>query len=58
MSKKDKTEEDIPQGQRRTAISDEEKKRIKEKHGSHILSEEEWNKKMNKHDDKSKYGKH
>ena len=54
MDKKDKTEDDTPEAQRKTAISDEEKKRIKEKHGSHILSEKEWNKEMNKYDDKSK----
>ena len=57
MGEKDKTEEDTPEEQGRTAISDEEKKRIKEKHGSHVLSEEEWNKEMNKYDDKSKYSK-
>lgn len=50
MGKKDKTEENIPEGQRRTAISDDEKKSIIEKHGSYTLSKEEWIEMLNKYD--------
>ena len=47
MSKEEKKGDEIPEGQKKTAISDEEKKRILEKHGSYKLSREEWIKMLN-----------
>jgi hypothetical protein len=50
MSKKEKKGDEIPEGQKKTAISDEEKKRIKEKHGGYKLSKKEWIEMLNKYD--------
>lgn len=47
MNKKNKNGDEIDEGQKKTAISDEEKKRIKEKKGSYKLSREEWIKMLN-----------
>lgn len=42
--------EDLPPGNKKTAISDEEKERIKNKQGTHKLSEKEWINLLNKYD--------
>ena len=41
--------EEKPEGQKKTAISDKEKKRIKDEAGGTTLSRKEWIKLMNKH---------
>ena len=50
MSTDENKKDEIPEGQKKTAISDKEKERIIKENGSYKLSEKEWIEMLNKYD--------